>query len=275
MTDAHGDDGAAVVDGPVSILTIELDPANPPLLLGDWLGEAGGVLDIRRPHAGDAVPADAAGFDALLVLGGPFAVYDDEAVPYLGQVRALLAAAVAASTPTLAVGLGGRLLAAAAGGRVGPSDAWRLGAHLTAKRDATEQDLLFGLVPITPDVMQFRRETILALPGGGRLLLNSIADPVEAFRVGSAAWGMQFHIETPARVLRDWRSDARWGLADDDLARSDRRFGAGLDESAELMATSWRAVAHRFVELVRDGIPELPGGRVGPRLPIVSADLGG
>lgn len=276
MVTGHVESPADFSEGPVSILTLELDAANPPLLLGDWLGEAGGVLDIRRLHAGEPVPTDATGFDALLVLGAPFSVYDDETAPFLRPVRALLATTVAASTPTLAVGLGGQLLAVAAGGRVARPDdgAWRLGANLTAKRDATEQDILFGLVPITPDVMQFRRDTITALPGGGRLLLNSLTDPVEAFRVGSAAWGMQFHIETPAETLRAWQSDPRWNVPPEDLARSDRRFGAALDESAELMAHSWRAVAHRFVALVREGIPATPTGRGGPRLPIVSTDLG-
>jgi GMP synthase-like glutamine amidotransferase len=263
-----------MVNDPVSILTLELDPANPPLLLGDWLGEAGGVLDIRRPHAGDAVPADAAGYDALLVLGGALGVYDDDVAPYLANVRALLAQSVAAGTPILAIGLGAQLLAVATGGRVQRAEGgYRLGANLTAKRDDTEHDLLLGLVPITPDVMQFHRDSISALPGGSKLLLNSLRDPIEAFRVGSAAWGLQFHIETPPAVLRDWLGDPRRALTEDDRDRSERRFGAGLDEPAELMAQSWRAVAHRFVELVREGIPQTPTGHAAPRLPIVSSEL--
>lgn len=268
---AHNAD--AVADGPVSVLTLELDAANPPLLLGDWLGEAGGVLDIRRLHSGADMPSDTAGFDALLVLGGSMSVYDDEAAPYLASVRALLGKAVSASTPTLAIGLGAQLLAVATGGRVERADGYRLGANLTAKRDATEADLLLGMVPITPDVMQFHRDTIAALPGGGRMLLNSLLDPVDAFRVGSAAWGLQFHIETPADVLRSWRADLRRGLTAEDVERSDIRFGPMLDEAAELMAQSWRAVAHRFVHLVRDGIPATPTGHAAPRLPIVPSDL--
>jgi GMP synthase-like glutamine amidotransferase len=262
-----------MVSDPVRILFLEHDPANPPLLLGEWLTEAGAVWQVCRLHEDDAVPGDADGWDAVIGLGGHLGVYDDDRAPWLAASRALFGRLVADSTPTLAVGLSAQLLAVATGGRVQRADGYRLGANLTAKRDATESDLLLGSVPITPDVMQFHRDFISALPGGGKLLLNSLDDPVDAFRVGSAAWGLQFHIETPPDVLRSWLNDPNREVPDDEVRRSARRFGVALDESAELMAQSWRAVTHRFVELVREGIPQTPTGRAGPRLPIVSSEL--
>lgn len=262
-----------MVTDPVRILILEHDPANPPLLLGDWLTEAGADWQVRRLHAGDAVPGDAAGWDAIIGLGGHHGVYDDDRAPWLAAGRALFGRLVAGGTPTLAIGLSAQLLAVAAGGRVQRADRYRLGANLTAKRDATESDLLLGGVPITPDVMQFHRDSIVALPGGSKLLLNSLEDPVDAFRVGSAAWGLQFHIETPPEVLRSWLHDPARELTGGDIDRAARRFGDALDESAELMAQSWRAVVHRFVELIRDGIPEAPTDRTAPRLPIVSGEL--
>jgi GMP synthase-like glutamine amidotransferase len=262
-----------MVSDPVRILILEHDPANPPLLLGDWLTEAGAVWEVRRPHAGDPVPGDATGWDAVIGLGGYLGVFDDDRAPWLSAARSLFGRLVTDATPTLAIGLSAQLLAVAAGGRVQRADGYRLGANLTAKRDATENDLLLGNVPITPDVMQFHRDSITALPGGSALLLNSLDDPVDAFRVGSAAWGLQFHIETPPDVLRSWLTDPHREVDDDQIARSERRFGAALDESAELMAQSWRAVTHRFVELIRDGIPQTPTGHAAPRLPIVPSEL--
>lgn len=262
-----------MVSDPVRVLILEHDPANPPLLLGDWLTEAGAVWEVCRPHDGDAVPGDAAGRDGVIGLGGHLGVYDDDRAPWLAASRALFGRLVTDGTPTLAVGLSAQLLAVATGGRVQRADGYRLGAGLTAKRDATENDLLLGNVPITPDVMQFHRDSISALPGGGKLLLNSLDDPVDAFRVGSAAWGLQFHIETPPAVLRSWLHDPAREVTDDDIDRSERRFGAALDESGELMAQSWRAVTHRFVELIREGIPQTPTGHAAPRLPIVSGEL--
>jgi GMP synthase-like glutamine amidotransferase len=266
---------------------------------------AGAELDVRRLHAGDALPADLVAHDALICLGGALGAYDDEVAPWLAGTRALLARAVAESVPTLAVGLGAQLLAVATGGHVGPSDRGTdIGADLVAKRDVTELDVLFGDVPITPDVMFFRREAITALPGGSELLLAGLSGPIEAFRVGSAAWGANFHIETTAETLRRWRSaaviddevhgggpgagsdggggvsagtragGAAWtrSVASDDLARSERRCGPMLDEAETMMGEVWQAFAHRFVGLIRDGIPQTAMGRVGPRLPIVGSE---
>ncbi|MEO7125963.1 MAG: type 1 glutamine amidotransferase [Nakamurella sp.] len=260
---------------PVTILILEHDSANPPLLLGDWLTEAGAHFDVRHLHAGDTVPPDVSKWNAVIGLGGYLGVYDDDLAPWLAGARALFGRLVTGSTPTLAIGLSAQLLAVAAGGRVQRADGgYRLGANLVAKRDATEGDLLLGDIPITPDVMQFHRDSISALPGGSRMLLNSLADPVDAFRVGSSAWGLQFHIETPPETLRSWLIDPRREITEEDIERSDRRFGESLDESAELMAQSWRAVAHRFVELVREGIPQTATGHAAPRLPIVTSELG-
>lgn len=270
-----GDAGGADARRAVRIMALELDPTDPPLRLAEWLAAAGAELAVRRVHGDDDVPAGTEGFDALLVLGGALGAFDDDRAPWLARVRRLLAGAVAEATPTLAIGLGAQLLAVATGGRVQAAGGYRLGARLAAKRDVTEEDLLLGGVPITPDVMQFRRDTIAALPAGSVLLLASLDDAVEAFRVGSAAWGLQFHIETTAAALRGWRDDPRRGLTDADRTASERRFGAALDEAEDMMAGTWAAIAGRFVELVRQGIPQTATGRNVPRLPIVASELGG
>ncbi len=283
-------------DQPVRILALELDPANPPLRLGQWLTDAGASIEVRRMHAGDEVPGypaggavdvpagsvndrasnRAAGYDAVLVLGGAHGVYDDDRAPWLAAVRAFVSRVIVDATPLLAIGLGAQILAVAAGGRVERAgDGYRLGAALAAKRDITERDLLLGSVPITPDVMQFHRDSIVALPGGSVLLLASVADPVEAFRVGSTAWGLQFHVETGAGDVRGWLDDPARGISDEDRERSAARFGPALDEAEEMMTGTWPAVAHRFVDLVREGIPQTPTGRHAPRLPIVADELGG
>jgi len=302
---AAGNAVAGSGDRPVRILALELDPANPPLRLGQWLADAGASVEVRRVHAGDAVPGypaggavgvpagdvpaagapgvpassandSAAGYDAVLVLGGAYGVYDDDRAPWLAAVRAFVSRVIADATPLLVIGLGAQILAVAAGGRVERAGSgYRLGAALAAKRDITEQDLLLGSVPITPDVMQFHRDSIVALPGGSVLLLASVADPVEAFRVGSTAWGLQFHVEAGAGDVRGWLDDPARGVSDEDRERSAARFGPALDEADEMMAGTWQVVAHRFVDLVREGIPQTPTGRHAPRLPIVASELGG
>lgn len=230
------------------ILVLQHSPHGGPQLLGEWLMEAGATLDVRRLFDGDEVPQSLDGFDALISLGGAMAAWQDDVAPWLPATRALLAAAVQAGRPTLGICLGAQLLALATGGAVetaagGPE----VGAYLTAKRDAADRDPLFDSMPMTPDVMQCHFDVITELPPKAALLMAGTGYPHQAFRVGSAAWGLQFHVESTAATLRQWAADK--GITG--------RLGPELDDAEENMALVWRDFAHRFANC-RPGLPTLP-----------------
>lgn len=258
---------------PVHVLILQHETANHPEHLGDWLTDAGAEWEVRRMHLGDEVPASTADWDALIVLGGAMGVADDEVAPWLPDTRTLLADALARTTPTLGICLGAQLLAVAAGGVVGTRrDGPEIGAYLVAKRDITDSDMLFGQLPITPDVMQFHFDEVTQLPAGAVPLLSDPRGAHQAFRIGPAAWGMQFHIETSADTIRDWiaaRADPEDllppGLEGEELERAhgrlNHRLGEALDEAEEMMAQVWSAMIDRFVTLIRRGIPARPTGR--------------
>ncbi len=233
-----------MTDHEVRVTVLEHDPANPPLLLEEWLTDAGAVVTVLRLHDTHAVPADTSGLDALISLGGGMGVYDDEQAPWLPATRRLLAIALAARTPTFGICLGGELLAAAGGGTISRGDRGpERGAYLTARRDAAGADPLFGGLPLTPDVMQYHDDVIEVLPPAATLLLASPGYPNQAWRQGDAAWGTQFHIETGPDDLRRWA--ARDGLP------PTGRFGPMLDDAAEVMTEVWRDVVGRFVAFAR------------------------
>lgn len=232
-------------DTVVKILVIEHDPSDPVLRLGDWLTEAGAVLTVCRAHAGDSIPADLTGYDALVSMGGEMGARDDDIAPWLPATRKLLASAVRTTTPTLGICLGSQLLAAATGGTVRKgTDGPEIGAYLTAKRDTAMDDPLFADVPMTPDVMQYHNDVVTTLPPGAVLLLSSTGYPNQAWRQGSAAWGVQFHLETSAENLRDWaRGEGR---------ELTGRLGPVLDLAEDTMAQVWREFAQRFVSYARE-----------------------
>lgn len=255
----------------MNIVILQHGEDDPPERLGQWLREAGVEPDVRRLYDGDPVPDGTDGIDGLISLGGAMGAYDDDDAPWLPATRALLADAVRTGTPTLGICLGAQLLAVAAGGQVGRGpDGPEIGAYFAAKRDVAETDELFAGVPISPDVMQYHYDIVTALPRGATLLYSSIGYPTQAFRIGSAAWGVQFHIETSAATLRRWRADDPVLLANPDLdARFDRRCGAALDEAEEMMGQSFRAMTHRFVELARTGVTPGVFDSTAPRLPLL------
>lgn len=228
------------------LLVIEPSSTDPVERLGQWLTDAGLDLDVRGPAT---LPEDLSGCAGLLVLGGPMGATDDAIAPWLADVRALLRAAVAAELPTLGICLGGQLLAAANGGRVGRNPGGpEYGAQLVAKRAAAASDPLFGPLPITPDVIQWHLDAVLDLPPGALQLAASPVCENQAYRLGRLAWGVQFHIETtPARV-RSWAAADARALAGYDVEGIVARADAAHDDIAEV----WQPFAAAFARIVAD-----------------------
>jgi GMP synthase-like glutamine amidotransferase len=238
-----------VPDRPRLLVVVPSETA-PPARLGEWLAAAGLELDERHLDAGDAVPADLADHDGLLVMGGPQSSLDDDATSGLGPVRELLARALADDAPTLAVCLGAQLMAQAGGGRVrvgaeGPE----VGAALVARRDAAERDPLFAPVPLSPDVIQWHHDEISELPPGATLLASSPQYVHQAFRVGRACYALQFHVETSPDVVRRWAEGDPVGVAATpfDAATVAERAAAVHPDLEEV----WAPFAARFADLVR------------------------
>jgi GMP synthase (glutamine-hydrolysing) len=47
-------------------------------------------------------------------------------------------------------------------------------------------------------------QSVLALPPGAVLLAENDFEPHHAFRLGTCAWGVQFHPEYDSRIMRDY-----------------------------------------------------------------------
>jgi GMP synthase-like glutamine amidotransferase len=248
-----------VVTEPATVLVIENDPSDDIRRLGEWLTEAGARLDVRRPHAGEPLPAELDGCDALLVLGGGQQAYPDTGerpgAQWFPGLSGLLRKAVRHRVPTLGICLGGQLLAAALGGTVARGCAGpEIGPGLVARRDAAERDPLFARVPFLPDVIQWHHDEITELPPGAVLLAASTRYPHQAFRLGDRAWGTQFHIECDAAMIADWVASDRQLLLDLDID-PDAVVAASESVLAD-MEEVWQPFAARFAALARGDLPE-------------------
>jgi GMP synthase-like glutamine amidotransferase len=196
---------------------------------------------------GDAVPAAADGFDAVVLLGGGFLPDDDERAPWLPAERELTRRAVADGVPLLGICLGAQLLAAVAGGVVrGDYGRPERGSCSVSLLREAETDLLFAGLPEKFRVIQNHRDQITELPPGAIRIAESEACPVQAFRIGERAWGVQFHPEVGADRLENWDEAA---LADDGLDL--RALRAEAEEAEPESARNARRLAANFAELVR------------------------
>lgn len=152
------------------------------------------VMDEARP---DLPPA--ADLAALVVLGGPMNADDDARYPGLAAERRLLADAVDAEVPVLAVCLGMQLLARGLGATVHADHGTEIGF---APVEVLVPDAVLDPLGPRPSVLHWHCDAV-DLPPGATLLAASRVTPVQAFRAGSAL-GLQFHLEVDATLLDEW-----------------------------------------------------------------------
>lgn len=163
--------------------------------------------------------------------------------------------AVGCMTPVLGICYGHQLLAHALGGRVGPNPRGReIGSvRVRLAAEAADDRLLAGFGGVLR-AHTTHAEAVLELPAAATRLGSSPADPNSVFAFGSAAWGVQFHPEFDADVMRRYIEERRPLLAAEEIDVDERL--RGVAESPD-----GTRVLRRFRELL--------SGRVGPGRPAV------
>lgn len=231
------------------MLVVQHEDACPPALFGRWLEEAGVVLDVRRPYAGDPLPRHLDEHDGLLVLGGEMGAYDDGAHGWLTTTKMLLSGAARTGSPTLGICLGHQLTAVALGGRVQRNPAGQAtGITAVGWTAEADNDPLFAEVAGDVRAVQWNNDAVTTLPSRARPLAWAADGTPQAVRFGEHAWGVQFHPEVDADVFGLWVARGR-----------DRAADRGLDADAALRAVeraraelhrAWRPLAHAYARVV-------------------------
>jgi GMP synthase (glutamine-hydrolysing) len=105
-------------------------------------------------------------------------------------------------------------------------------------------DPLLSAVPETFPIFQWHSDTFTLPPGATHLASGPVAQN-QAFRLGRATYGTQFHFEANRAVVADWtrtfpdlsdRMEAGWVEAHPDLAA---RLGAEADRTGLQIARAW------------------------------------
>lgn len=236
--------------GVARVLVVQHQEDCPPALVGTWLTEAGCVLDVRRPDAGDALPDDLADHDGLLVLGGSMGATDDADHAWLAPTKGLVRDAAARGAPTLGICLGHQLAAVALGGTVEVNPRGRqFGVLPVGWTDAAAGDPVLGSRP--DRVIHWNNDVVTSLPPGAVLLAEAPDGTVQAARLAPTVWGVQPHPEVDDAIVARWAEDERDEIGHDVV---DAGLAAMLDAGPAL-ATAWRPVATAFAR-------QLAGDRV-------------
>lgn len=200
-------------------------------------------------YEGESIP-DLGPYSGVVLLGGPMNVYEEKEYPFLRQEDSLIKSALRRGMPLLGVCLGAQLIAKAAGARVYRGRQKEIGWYTLYLTPEAGLDRLFSGLNAEMTVFQWHGDTF-DIPEGGVRLAGSSLFPNQAFLVGAAAYGLQFHVEVSAEMVRDWTERygdelaALSGSVDpEDLLRDVDRLVAGLNVNAS-------RVCENFVRLLK------------------------
>jgi GMP synthase-like glutamine amidotransferase len=228
------------------VLVIENYPKTTLGLVGEALAEAGAEPRLLRTHAGDTLPASPDGFDALIMLGGAQDALDDTNHPYLKDEAALARAFGDADKAVLGICLGAQILARGYGAENILGRPLEFGWHEVRATEAGRADPVLAAIGGAAPIFHWHLDTF-TLPPGAVHLATSAMTPMQAFRVGRAAYGIQFHFEAGTELVASWTKDFAAEIANYAPDWFDRhpleaaRNGPKADAAGGALARAWIA----------------------------------
>jgi GMP synthase (glutamine-hydrolysing) len=159
-------------------------------------------VTVIDPRGGAELPA--ADTIAGAIVTGSHAMVTERAA-WSEALAAWLRDAAGRNIPVLGICFGHQLLAHALGGEVGyRPDGIRIGTVAARLTTAASGDPLFGDLPAQFPVQVVHRQSVMRLPEHAIVLAGDASDAHQAFRVGEAAWGVQFHPEFSSAAMRGY-----------------------------------------------------------------------
>jgi GMP synthase (glutamine-hydrolysing) len=236
----------------MQVLVLQHIACEPPGVFEDVLAER--AHELVRVELDEGEPLPAGTWDAIVAMGGPMSVNDEGEHPWLAGEKAAIASHVRAGRPFWGSCLGAQLLASALGARVYAGPAPEVGVLAVELTTDGLDDPVLGALPAAIDTLQWHGDTF-DLPEGAVLLASSPAYPHQAFRVGRAAYAVQFHVEVTQAMGEEWAGVPAYA------EYADRVLGPGGSDrllaefrlSSPLMQQHARELFERWCDLAETG----------------------
>jgi GMP synthase-like glutamine amidotransferase len=183
----------------MKVLIVQHVECEGPGYLEDFLHEKLIEYEIAKMYEGEQLPDD---FDALIVLGGPMNVYEEERYPYLKGLNTTIKNFATGGGHYLGFCLGGQLLAKALGAKVRRNHTREIGNFEIGLTERGVKDPLFKGFKHTFPALEWHGDTF-EIPERAIKLAESELCSNQAFRFKNA-YGLQFHLETTPEMLAEW-----------------------------------------------------------------------
>ena len=226
----------------MNVLAIVHGSSVPPGVFGDELELRGHEVDEWSLAWGTPPPAPIDDYEAVMIFGGSMHADQDDRHPWLREENLFVQRLFDLHLPLLGVCLGAQLIAKAAHAPVRPLSEPEVGwIDVELTPEAADDPVFSGLPERFPSFQWHFHE--FGVPAGAQELARSRVCS-QAFRLGEAAWGVQFHPEVTRAIVEEWVAespDELPGTAEDVLAE--------FDEHADEWDAIGRTLCGSFVEV--------------------------
>jgi len=233
----------------VRVLILQHIACEPAGIYEDILAEKGAFIHRVEVDEGEQLP-DWRGFDGIIAMGGPMSVNDEATLPWLNSEKRWLREAVLAGHPYWGVCLGVQLLAASLGARVYAGAKPEVGIMPVFLTPEATTDPVFWGLPRKLLTFQWHGESF-DLPQGAVLLATSPAYPNQAFRWGKKAYGVQFHVEISADLVKQWSQVPAYQAALEQVLgeRAARKVAGDVSREQEALHSRARSMFENWLNV--------------------------
>jgi GMP synthase (glutamine-hydrolysing) len=231
---------------PMRVAIVENNPITHHGQVGVALHEVAAKIDLYKPWLDGILPKPGS-FDALVSFGGVQNALDDTDYPYLSDLAALMYDAAQSGTAVLGICLGSQLLARGAGAQNLINGHNEHGWCQITLTEAGKSDPILANLPANFRSFEWHSDHF-TLPASATHLAQTDTAGVQAFRIGRAGYGTQFHFEANRAVVADmtktWPEAANqmtpnWVANHPELAI---RHGIDADAHGLTIARAWVAL---------------------------------
>ncbi len=137
----------------------------------------------------------------VIVTGSHSMVTDN--LPWSLKIESWIPSLVASVVPFLGICYGHQLLGRAMGGEAGYNpNGKEIGTVAITLTGESKSDPLFKGTPAVFQAHTTHAQSVLKLPSDALLLAGNAHEPHHAFRIGTSAWGVQFHPEYTPKIMQ-------------------------------------------------------------------------
>ena len=160
------------------------------------------AVDTRVLDAEQGAELPAAHECAGIIVTGSHSMVTDS-LPWSVRLENWIPSLLEANVPFLGICYGHQLLARSTGGKVGFHPGGKeIGTVPVRLTPGCADDPLFRSLPQTFSVHTAHSQSVLRLPPLAVRLAGNACEPNHAFRIGTSAWGVQFHPEYNAEIMK-------------------------------------------------------------------------